>query len=582
MKTKNMIWAALSMTAALVMTACTNDDNMVETPAAPQAEVKTIPYSVTVSQGGDATTRATVDDDMKTLRFAAGDKLYIESGVRKDLKGILTLKAGDEGKSSGATFEGTISYTGDAPTDGIPLKATLVGTSNENFAISDDKVAGIYNPSAYYNDVKEAVEKFSYLTGMSTYGEKEFTLSQSEAFLNFEITFEDGTAAGTTLTTVVSNGDDPAPLCSADVTTTTEGGKVVAKFVLPVEMGRTLSGATVKMDDKFALIINDATLDGKVYNVKRTVKTMKTTNLSTIASAYTAQDYEVLTGTLANEVKISIADGAIVTLKDMDINGSGIDIDTWKDGLSAGITCEGDATIILEGDNTVKGLGQAYPGIYVRKDKTLTILGTGTLTASSGVDVDGYMCGAGIGGGAASDNNNCGNIVIKGGTIVATGGDMGDMDGGSGAGIGGGCGNCGNITISGGHVTAKGGDFSAGIGGGYGSCGDITISGGIVIATGGGYAEGGAGIGSGAYESCGDITISGGTVIANGQYTVSSAGAGIGGSGYNRACGDITITAGVTSVMATKGGDGAQSIGKGKNGADITVNIEDGANVIQN
>ncbi len=575
-----MIWAALSMTAALVMTACSNDDNAVETPAAPQAEVKTIPYSVTVSQGGDATTRATVDDDMKTLHFAVGDKLYIDCGDRPDLIGILTLKAGDEGKTSGATFEGTISYTGAAPADDISLNATLVGASNVNFDIVDDIVWGIIPPSAYYDNVKEAVEEYSYLTGESTYGEKEFTLEQSEAFLNFEITFEDGTVSGTKLTTVVSNGGGPGsdPYCSADVTTKTEGGKVVAKFVLPVGKGVTLSGATVKMGDKFALIINDATLDGKVYNVKRTVKTMKTTDLSTIASDYEAQDYEVLTGGLTNDLKISIAHGAIVTLKDVNINGDG----ACKDGSSAGITCEGDATIILEGTNTVKGLGQAFPGIYVPKGNTLTIMGTGKLTASSGDDGDGYMYGAGIGGGYASDNKDCGNIVIKGGTIVATGGVMKD---GVGAGIGGSYGTCGNITISGGNVTAKGGSGSAGIGGGMGSCGDITISGGTVDATGGGVTKGGAGIGSGFGTSCGNITISGGTITAKGGTSAFNEypAAGIGGGCANTACGVITITSGVTSVTATKGaGDGAQSIGKGKDGKDITVNIEDGANVTQN
>lgn len=269
MKTKNMIWAALSMTAALVMTACTNDDNEVETPAATQAEVKTIPYSVTVSQGGDATTRATVDDDMKTLHFAAGDKLYIKSKDRTDLKGILTLKSGDEGKTSGATFEGTISYTGEAPADDIWLSATLVGTSNENFYFDGDKVRDdSKEPSAYYADVKEAVEKYSFLTGMSIYGEKKFTLSQLEAFLNFEITFEDGTAENATLSTVVSNYG--SALCTANVKTKKDGEKVVAKFVLPVIAGTTLSGATVKMGDKAALTIKDATLDGKVYNVKRT------------------------------------------------------------------------------------------------------------------------------------------------------------------------------------------------------------------------------------------------------------------------------------------------------------------------
>ena len=76
MKTKKLLWAALSMTAALMMTACSSDDNdTTEAPVAPST-TKTIPYTVTV--GGDkATTRATVDSDNKTLRFATGDKLYI-------------------------------------------------------------------------------------------------------------------------------------------------------------------------------------------------------------------------------------------------------------------------------------------------------------------------------------------------------------------------------------------------------------------------------------------------------------------------------------------------------------------------
>ena len=540
MKTKNMIWAALSMTAALVMTACTNDDNAVETPAAPQAEVKTIPYSVTVSQGGNATTRATVDDDMKTLRFAAGDKLYIDSGDRDDLKGILTLKADDEGKSSGATFEGTISYTGDAPTDGIPLNATLVGTSNVNIVIEDGKVTGGISPSAYYDNVKEAVEEYSYLTSMSTYGEKEFTLVQIMAFLNFEITFEDGTASGTTLTTVVSNGDgpDPYPYCSADVTTKTEGEKVVAKFVLPVAKGTTLSGATVKMGDKAALTINDATLEGKVYNVKRTYAAAApaATLLSTIASDYTAQDGETLTGTLGSNVKISIADGATVTLKDVTINGVNSDDYEW-----AGITCLGDATIILSGTNTVKGFKGDYPGIQAAAGNTLIINGTGSLTASS------YGWGAGIGGGSGVA---CGNIEIQGGTITATSGERG-------AGIGGGNNaSWGNITISGGTVTATGGERGAGIGGGRKGLSDV---------------------------SCGNIYISGGTVNATGGAEAAGIGGGRGyNSSYQSSCGTITITTGVTKVTATKGSGAPNSIGAGNLGTCGTVTIEAGANVTQN
>ena len=62
-----------------------------------------------------------------------------------------------------------------------------------------------------------------------------------------------------------------------------------------------------------------------------------------------AQDGDTLTGTLASAVKISIAANATVTL-------SGAIIDFGEDDSYelAGITCEGDATIILEETNVVK------------------------------------------------------------------------------------------------------------------------------------------------------------------------------------------------------------------------------------
>ena len=268
MKTKNMLWAVLSMTAALVMTACSSDDNMVETPAAPQDEVKTIPYSVTVNDGA-ATTRATVDSDNKTLRFATGDKLYITG---TNVKGVLEITSG-VGETTGATFSGDLTYTGEgSPASDLSLTATLVSAQqNVGIEVSVDAALAVtvnYPTTAYCDDVATAVQKYSRLTGTSTYGEKSFTLSQQTAFLNFVITFEDGTATGTELSAVVKNGE--TTLCTANRTTATESEKVVAKFVLPVASGTTLSGATVKMGDKAALTINDATLAGKVYNVKKT------------------------------------------------------------------------------------------------------------------------------------------------------------------------------------------------------------------------------------------------------------------------------------------------------------------------
>ena len=263
---------------------------------------------------------------------------------------------------------------------------------------------------------------------------------------------------------------------------------------------------------------------------------VKATDLSKLTADYEAQDGDVLTGELGANVKISIADGATVTLDGVTINGVDDSDYSW-----AGITCLGDATIILKDGttNTVNGFYNEYPGIYVPGDaeipannKTLTIKGTGSLTANC-KDKNGRA--AGIGG---NSDEACGNIVIAGGTVSATGGS-------SGAGIG------------------SGKDTS---------CGAITISGGTVTATGG---SSGAGIGSGYYGKCGDILISGGTVSATGG----AKGAGIG-SGYSGRCGTVEITTGVTQVTATKGSDAENSIGKAGAGAScgtVTIGGKEGA-----
>lgn len=318
-------------------------------------------------------------------------------------------------------------------------------------------------------------------------------------------------------------------------------------------------------------------------------------NLNSLTSDYVAQNGDVLTGTLSGNYKISIADGATVTLKDVNITNLG------KGCFYAGITCLGDAILLLSGSNSVMGgMGDGsqgvvegngvWPGIFVPSGKTLTIDGTGSLDARSNGINENNKQATGIGG---DRNNGCGNIVIRGGTVVAHGGNNSPGIGGNpygggyikisgsanvtatggqdAAGIGSGHrGTCGDITISTtGKVTAQGGGYGAGIGSGYESpsqCGKIIISEGTIEAT-GGYK--GAGIGSGMQSTCGDITISTtGTVTAQGGYN----GAGIG-SGAQGTCGTITITDGVTSVTATKGTDASECIGRGKMGTCGTVTV---------
>ena len=229
------------------------------------------------------------------------------------------------------------------------------------------------------------------------------------------------------------------------------------------------------------------------------------------------QDGDILTGEITGKRKISIANGATVTISDVTLDGpneGGYSNTDW-----AGITCLGDATIILEGGNYVAGYNQYQPGIHVPVGITLTIKGGGSLTA------EGAERAAGIGG---AWKLACGNIVIESG-----------------------------------HVEAHGGSDAAGIGGGFmGACGDIAIEGGYVWATGGNDA---AGIGSGSFSSCGDITITGGEVAATGNGYA----AGIGG-GNDGEIGSIYIGEGIVRVAATRGGStGRDPIG-GENGT-VTI-----------
>ncbi len=268
-----MLWAALSMTAALAMTACTNDDSAIELPAQ-QGTVKTIPYTVTVGQGEAAGTRATVASDMKTLYFAAGDKLYVTG---TDIKGVLEIEDG-VGTAS-ATFSGDLTYTGaGTPASNLSLTATLVsaeqrpGDKDMGAEVTIDPTTNavtVNYPTNSYFLLEDAVEKYSNLTGTSTYGAKSFKLSQHTAFLNFMITFKDGTKDKTSLSAVVSNNG--SRICSGNVITTTEEGEVVSKFVLPVAAGTTLNGATVTMGYRDPISFGaNQTLEGKVYNVKKT------------------------------------------------------------------------------------------------------------------------------------------------------------------------------------------------------------------------------------------------------------------------------------------------------------------------
>ena len=212
----------------------------------------------------------------------------------------------------------------------------------------------------------------------------------------------------------------------------------------------------------------------------------------------------------------TIPDGKTVVLSDVTIsNGQ--------------IACSGDATIILMGSNSVTAAANTAAIEIGGSGTTLTITGSGSLTATGG------MYAAGIGTGYAN------NASVAGG----------------------------NIEINGGTITATGGQSSAAIGTGYAyyngsnKCGTITINGGSVTAYGGYAGIGTGGANQSSSNECGDITINGGTVTAYGGTSSAAIGTGYANNSGSNKCGTITISTGVTSVTATMGNRSPNSIGKG-------------------
>ena len=277
-KTRKFLWTLLPMMAAALMTtACSSDDDSTSVTPKPAADqtVKSIPYTVTVGQG--TTTRASVDGDDYTLRFAEGDELYVE-GENGKVYGCLTLKSGDADKTTGATFSGNLYYTGIELTDNLQLTATLVGEDDKLANVSDGKVMGFENyPTTVCATMADAVAKYSKLTGSSTYGEKSFALSQQTAFLKFSVTLEDGTTNGATVPVVIKNGSTTIGTGNVTATGTQQFIDIKADFVLPVAKGTTIAAgstmciANVGTDTESITYSKTAmTLAGGLYTIDKT------------------------------------------------------------------------------------------------------------------------------------------------------------------------------------------------------------------------------------------------------------------------------------------------------------------------
>ena len=590
--------AALLMAGA-AFAACSSDDNIIENqqPANPGEQV----YTLTVNASkGDGTTRALDLDGTKLVAsWSNGDELTVFNQTKMAaLTGTLTAS---NASGSTATFAGALTGT-------IEVGDKLILTYHDHYYFTDfldqDGTLKGTNGAEEYDQATAEVT----VASVDDDGDGNKTITISEASASFKtwtamlkLTLKDGSSNllnATSLTISVDGIGELLAFNSIDADASTANGDGVLYFALPsaenvayIKMGATPEDPSDVEAKKAALasatVTFTATVGGKTYTASKpgykftegkyyaaTLTMAPLTDLSKLTCDYTAQDGDVLTGTLdgsTQKYKISIADGATVTLDNATINGV---TDGAADAASsavawAGLTCEGNATIIVKDGtvNSVTGFHHYLPGIYVPANKTVTIkggaAGTGVLNVQGSVSAGhgNRTAAAGIGAGASLA---CGNIVIEGGVINATGGYAC-------AAIGGAFGAaCGNITITGGTVTASGSASAAGIGGGWISTSeDIVITGGTVNASSGdalNETDGGPGIGCGSLCSGGTITI-GGTANVTAQGGVGAAGIGAGGTFNNTGSICSTITISGSAIVEATGGEGGAGIGAGSGGA---------------
>lgn len=569
-KMKNIIltltgWLVMAAALIITTTACSNEDYFADepTPATTKAS-KTYTMTVTAAMPADDATRAlSVDGKKLNATWAAGDAVKVYKTVSganvtdpETYVEVGTLKATNiSADGLSATLTGTVALDSK-----VRLSFFYVGQYNDGTA-TGSVASTTYDYSSQTGTLDDVATRFDRaMTALSAskyeIDGNRITTNNTLSFTNQQaiVTFKLKNASGSTVSvsnlkveatggysfSMSGNGTNGVPATASTITVTpASAANTFTIAIPPISSGTATFPIRLTADgtDGYTYYYEKdnvtAFAKGQYYEISVKMKRFK--DLSKLTANYTAQDGDELRGTITSGKHLSIASGASVTL-------NGVTISEGVSSGYSGITCVGDATITLVGENNISTLSSYCCGIEAGgSGTTLNIGGEGSLNAT------GNSKGAGIGGKYGKD---CGAINISGGTINATGGyfaaGIGSSDNMS----------CSSITISDGTIIATTGDSAAGIGSGHkGACGDIIISGGNVSATGGYF---GAGIGTGQDGICGSIIISGGTINATAG---NNSGAGIGSAEAGKFS-SISITDGISRVTVT-GCPDPQPIGKG-------------------
>ena len=491
---------------ALAFAACSNDDNDFENPAQQPAEAQGIPFTATISMGGDKATTRALEPKVSgglTATWAEGEEVALIHNGIIDKVTVASVSGND------ATISGTITTDADGAdvTVIFPYSAVDLVTKDVKAGLLAAQDGTLATIAAKY-DVRKGPGKLQ-VSGDPAVASLKGNVSLNNQFAIWKLTLNQ----------------------TAKDLYITAGGELIAGATL-ASPGTEFTVAVPSVSSKtVAVVATDGSSNCWSYS-KASVSLVvgsyyRSSPTMTALDEDNSKPLYKITGTVDGQ---TIGDGKTVVLSGVTISGGSI-------------TCSGNANIILMGSNSVTAAANTAAIKIGGSSTTLTITGSGSLTVKGG------QYAAAIGTGYANNASVAGgNIEINGGTITATGGQSSAAIG-TGYAYHNGSNKCGTITINGGTVTAYGGYAGIGTGGANQSsneCGDITINGGTVTATGG---QRSAAIGTGyannsGSNKCGTITISTGVTSVTatmGNLSPNSIGKGYAANSGTQACGTITI-----------------------------------------
>lgn len=409
MKTKFLLAAVAIM--SLVAASC-NKENV-----DPQADQVQTPITITASYAGEGS-KVNYSEDGSTIRayWETGDQIDV---VYNGTVNTLSLTGGEG--TQRATFSGTISGTPSASSmlicyvRDVDAPAGILTINGDGYT---------YTPGTFLaqDGTLDYAASLNLYYGVAQYGDGtniSCTFSVNTSMMKFSVQAP-ATTAGQTATLTYKSGD--AELAKATYTVGTGGNNTIYMTIPAGSLSGAqslvfASGTTNETEVLSATGANFAA--GQTYS--KNIIFTSAIDLSSVSWPYTAQDGDVLTGTVSSMTHpLMIADGATVTLRNVNLSGN----------LDYIVGTLGNATIVLEGTNVITNtklydgeFSASYPAIYICYDegsgnKTLTIEGTGSLTASANqslvIGPYGEMTEGVI--------TSAGNLVINGGAITLNSG----------------------------------------------------------------------------------------------------------------------------------------------------------------